>query len=299
MIPIVFSTDHNFVMPTGVTICSLLLSADNETYDIYILASPDVTEVDKKNLENQVKTISPESTISFIEMGESFNNSFEVRNISTACYYRMMIPWLIPNVDKIIYCDGDIIVHTPLTELFDIDLKDKYVAGNNSVTGKGWADIKKYLYGIGLDNKEYINSGVLVINSALQRKDNLKVKYEELSKKKFLYQDQDIINIVCKGKIRHFHFKYNLPPYYLGVHKEINNRYILHYAGDKPWRTFTYAWEEWWEVYKKSLFCDMKFYHDVSANIISPIGQLKNYKRKASIKFRIKLSKIFVNKFNF
>lgn len=43
LIPIVFAHDHAFVMPTGVTILSLLRSSSpDEHYDIYILAAPDV-----------------------------------------------------------------------------------------------------------------------------------------------------------------------------------------------------------------------------------------------------------------
>ncbi len=45
MIPIVFSTDHNYVMPTCVTIASLLQSCgEGERYAINVLVSEDVTE---------------------------------------------------------------------------------------------------------------------------------------------------------------------------------------------------------------------------------------------------------------
>lgn len=286
-------------MPTGVSICSLLLSAESESYHIYILAGPDLTDDDKNLLKRQVESLSPESKISFIDMGGRFSYGYEVRNISVACYYRLMIPWIIPNEDKIIYCDGDIIFHTSLRDLYDVDVENVYVAGAKTVVEGRWAELKKYFDRIGVDHKEYINSGVLVINSKLQREDCLNVKYNELTKQKYLYQDQDIINIVCKGRIGHVSYLFNLPPYFLGESPDIKDKYVLHYAGDKPWRTFTYAWDEWWEVYRKSHYCDMKFYHDVCARILSPKAQMKNWRRKASIKMRVQLSKLFANKLNF
>ena len=66
MIPIVFSTDHNYVMPAGVTILSLLENADGESYDIFILAAQDVNDNDKMLLRRQVETASPSSKISFL-----------------------------------------------------------------------------------------------------------------------------------------------------------------------------------------------------------------------------------------
>lgn len=293
MIPIVFSTDHNFVMPTGVTICSLLLNANNTIYDIYVMISPDVTDEDKEKLKRQVLEISSDSKISFVEMGNQFSDGYEVRGISTACYFRLMIPWLIPSVDKIIYCDVDVVIKTSLADLYDIDLEDKYVAGAERGKDGGWIEMRKYFNKLGIDYREYINSGVLVINSQLQRRDNLKKKYIELSKNKYLYQDQDIINIVCKGRISQFSYRYNFNPSLYGIDPNMDSKVLIHYFGDKPWRGFTYAWVQWWEIYRKSVFYDSKFYHEVSSKIISPTHQLKTMRRKSLEKAKQIISKLF------
>lgn len=290
MIPIVFSTDHNYVMPAGVTITSLLISAPEINYDIYILASPDVNEEDKAMLKEQVALVSPASRISFIEMGDKFEGGYEIREISTACYYRLMIPWLIPNVDKIIYADVDIIFKTSLKELFEIDLKENYVAGSYPNTSDGWKAMQKYFEKIGADYKAYINSGLLVINSKLQREQNLESRYNELAKNNYLYQDQDIINIVCKGRIAHFNRRFNLMPKYYGNDNKQSDC-VIHYVGDKPWKTFSYAWAEWWEVYKKSIFWDASFYRAISERILSPKEQLKSFRRKSFQKLKQILSK--------
>lgn len=292
MIPIVFSADHNFIMPAGVTICSLLLSRGSETYDIYLLVSSDVTSQDKDLIQRQVAALSSDSRLTFIDMGKSFDGGYEIRGISKACYYRLMIPWLIPDIDKIIYCDVDLIVNTPLSELFNVDLTDKYVAGSLPTTEDGWVRMKKYFDGLGLDYKEYINSGVLVINSALQREHGLDEAYRRLSQKKFHYQDQDIINIVCKGHIAHFDCRFNFKPSEIGVKKNVGSQIIIHYAGDKPWKGFCFAWDEWWAVYKKSVFWDAGFYHNVSADILNPIVQLNTLGRKSLQKIKQSFAKV-------
>ena len=75
------------------------------------------------------------------------------------------------------------------------------------------------------------------------------------------------------------------------VDKEFMDDLILHYTGDKPWRDFTYAWAEWWEVYNQSIFKDGMFYHNICSKLLSPKYQLKSIRRKAKEKckqFRFK-----------
>lgn len=54
MIPIVFSTDHNFIMPTGVAIFSMLECAIDTKLDIFILQSDSVTDNDRETLRSIV-----------------------------------------------------------------------------------------------------------------------------------------------------------------------------------------------------------------------------------------------------
>lgn len=248
-IPIVFSTDHNFVMPTCVTIHSLLTTADQDThFDIIVLINPDVTQGDKEILEKQVRLDSDGTKIRFIEIGDSFKNSFEIRDVSIATYSRLLIPWLLPEYDKVIYSDVDIIFKGDISEVYEIDMTGKLVAGYG---GEAWKRglIKKYLLKIGADPESYINAGFIVINSKLQREKDLEKKYLSLSKKKFLYQDQDIINLVCRGHVRLIPEIYNTKPkeVYNYSHGEVK---VIHYTGLKPWDYFTYSWCDWWECYK-------------------------------------------------
>ena len=277
MIPIVFSTDHNYVMPTGVTIASLLLYRGDVNYHIYILSAPDVNSADREMLSAQVSSLSSDSIIEFINMEYKFKNGFEVRGISKACYYRLMIPWLIPDVDKIIYCDVDITFLCSLKELYEIDLGDNLVAGSSPYK---WSGMKRYFQKIGLDHRHYINSGVLVINSRLQREIGLDKEYDRLSRKKFLYQDQDIINLACKRRIYYFDTRFNLLPQLFGKEERFSKDVVIHYAGDKPWKDFTYAWVPWWDAYNRSVFKDNNFNIEVSKNILDIKIQLRNILRR-------------------
>lgn len=278
MIPIVFSTDHNFVMPTAVTIHSLLKTKkEGIRYDINLLVNNDVTEEDKETLRKQVKADCVDSRINFIEVGDAFKDGFEIRDISTACYNRLMIPWLLPQYDKVIYSDVDIIFKNDISDVFNIDLKDNLLAGcGGEVWKKGL--IKKYLIKIGTNPEEYVNSGFLIINSKLNRESGLKKTYLELSQRHFLYQDQDILNIVCRGKISHIPSTYNMKP--VDVYDyPLEEVKAIHYIGLKPWDHFTYCWCDWWEMYRESVVFDSLRNKKVSTKILNWKTELRKKKK--------------------
>lgn len=285
-IPIVFSTDHNYVMQAGVCIFSLLTYADDACYDIFILVSKDVNEIDKDILRKQVVEF-PGHRISFVEHNGEFDKSFEVRSISTMAYYRLMIPWLIPQYDKIIYSDVDVIFHLSLKRLYETDIED-YVVGmvpavRLRLTKRGRVHCKH----VKLDINNYFNSGFLFINAKKQRELKLDEEYLKLSGERFTYQDQDIINTVCRGQIMSLSTKYCILPtlfdqfrrndpkihIYYGDNAD-NIRYIkgedciIHYAGPKPWVNYTYGYYFWWEMYRKSIFYDSRFDIDRQWDII-------------------------------
>lgn len=198
VVPVVFSSDHAYIMPTGVAILSMLEKSSDVECDIFILASSNVTDEDKDIL---VDIATPyRATLTFIQMEDSFSGAYEVRGITEACYYRLLIPWLIPQYDKILYCDGDIVFVDSISRLYAVDVDSYYVSGKKPYryNKKSFSD---YAPKLGIEPGEYINSGVLVINSENMRRNSLRASFELEAKKNYKFQDQDILNIVCKGKI--------------------------------------------------------------------------------------------------
>lgn len=267
-IPVVLSTDHNFIMPTGVCIKSMLDNAEGTTYSIYILCADSVTDSDKDVLRAIVK--GTDSDIDFLKMGSDLDNAHEVRGISTATYYRLKIPWLLPQYDKVLYIDGDIIVKHGLGELYDTEMDGCFVAG---VRTYGFSCNRKQIrHGLklGVRKGEYINAGVLLINSRLWREENVYETLKPHLESKYLFQDQDIINRVFNGRIKFLPLKYNVSWFFEGegrkrfvasgsvsdkeIEESNHDPVIIHYAGEKPWKTFTQRWWDWWDVYERSDF---------------------------------------------
>jgi len=289
-IPIVFCFDDNVLMPAGVCLTSLLKHSNPHTfYDIFILHDNDAkfpVSGYLEKLHEEYKNFN----ITYRSVNGAFQGAFEIRGITKACYYRLLIPEIIPEYSKIMYSDIDVIFRDDQSKIFlETDMEDFYMAGVSSPR----SDIDHYLTEvIKIESSKYIASGNLIFNSKKLLEDNIITKFKESAKKSWLYQDMDVINIVCKGKIKY------LPPSFClfvstwEILKDPNQKYYpkneaqyaskfgtIHYNGPKPWNTWSANFDIWWEYYRKSVFFDPEFYYDFYENKQHEYDMLPLWKR--------------------
>ena len=252
IIPIVFAFDNNLIMPACVCISSLLITAKEDTfYDIFILHSEKIDLY--KNYLNVIAKHFNNCRIQYRVVDNTFDNAFEIRGITISTYYRLMIPELIPEYKTIFYSDVDVIFREDLSELYmNTDMTGYYVAGVNSLSHLNPSTNKYYNEIIGIDSKNIIYAGNILMNSELLRSDNVISQFKKHVIKKYRFQDMDILNVVCQGKI-----KYLSPSFCLTTdiseyaskkretilkiwsNEEIENaleKGIVHYNGQKPWK---------------------------------------------------------------
>lgn len=295
-IPIAFAFDKNLVMPACVCISSLLMNAKKDTsYDIFILhpANQSMTQTDLVKLPEYYDNCK----LTFRPVGNEFDNAFEIRGITTPAYYRLLIPEIIPEYDKIIYSDVDVIFRRDLSDLYSIDLTGVHMAATYDVgmnLGKdGVAHINSTK---GLVLGKYIQSGFIMLNSSKLKNDGLVIRFKEEAKKQYKFQDQDILNVVCGKNLKVLPAEYNMTDYtfyYLNSGDElIKSGYVkeeeiseakqygtLHFNGHKPWKSYSINFDIWWEYYRKSPFFDEKFYFDFFYRKINDYDLLPLWKR--------------------
>lgn len=275
-VPVVLAADNGYAYPMIITIASILQCArPNTTYTFYLLISEDFTEKNKSMIA-RICEINAKCNYHFIEMHDAYNDAnLSIEHITKATYYRLKLPSLLPDVGKCIYLDVDIIVKNDLSALYRTCIDDKYIAGVRAL-GYLQSDkkIESKLQELGIESLEqYVNAGVLLMNLAKMRRDNLEEKFENLLERNFASQDQDILNVTCYGRIRLIHFKFNAmtkyPLYSDNAYKNTTylqkwieqsewdnarkNPAIIHYADKKkPWNDLStlYA-KEWWECVNK------------------------------------------------
>ena len=213
IVPIVFAFDNNLVFPACVCLSSLMMNAKDTTfYDIFILY-PASDGLERKEID-RVQEFYSNCRIQYIAVDDTFAGAYEIRGITTPAYYRLLIPELIPQYDKILYSDVDVLFRRDLSELLEKGLDKDYLAAVYD-----WSVVidesgRKYAQNeLHLSSNEYIQSGFLLINAKQMRKDGLVERFKEEARKKYKFQDQDILNVVCGAHKMILPFWWNMTNY--------------------------------------------------------------------------------------
>lgn len=119
---------------------------------------------------------------------------------------KYLIPDIVPNLNKAIILDVDIIVCQDLQELWDENITDYLVGACEDV----WLEIMdNHKQEVGLD--WYFNSGVMIYNLEKMREHNTLDKLLEITKcLKSLYLDQDGQNLTFHDSVKHLPLKWNV-----------------------------------------------------------------------------------------
>jgi len=262
IIPIFYAVDDDFAKYAAVSIQSLTDNADkSRKYHIYVLNSG-ISEENKtalKKYENEVFSISFPDVTSWLD---SVNDKLPVRDYYTkTTYYRLFIPDMYPEYEKAVYIDSDTVVVGDISELYDHDLRDNYVAAAHEqvmLQEKVYGDyVEKVL---GIDRNTYFNAGVLVLNCHAFREKHLLVRFIELlSEYNFVVtQDEDYLNIICKDRVLWVNSAWNAEVFGT-LPCEENEMKIIHYIMvSKPWHYVDCRLGNYfWEYTSKTSFADL------------------------------------------
>ena len=227
------SCDDNYSKYAGVLITSILYNAaEDDKLSIYILDGGISQE--KKEQILSLKSIK-DCNINFIQINpELFSQYAKVKThnyISIATYYRLKLAQLLPDIDKIIYLDCDMVVNTSLKKLFNADLHENPIAGVLDARVK---HKKKW------KNSGYINAGMILFDLKKIREgqiENIFYEYTKANIRLIKTGDQDIINFSLKNKIEILPDTWNVQVSGFASRTSFEkNPSIIHYIGsDKPW----------------------------------------------------------------
>lgn len=251
-IDIVACTDDGFVMPTGVMIYSACMNNQDAELTFHVLIDR-VSSANKEKLQEVIKPF-PGMSIVFYDV-EKLDKSVipkldKTDYVTIAAYYRLFLTDFLPStIQKIIYLDGDIIVRHSLLPIWNTDVDGYAIAAAPTVTTDLTDCYKRLEYSQELG---YFNSGVLLINLAYWRENNLTASYIDYMIKypeRCVHYDQDVLNYMLRLCKKDLPLKYNVVANFLYQEKEsvgekyvdqlddaIHDPAILHFTVGKPWK---------------------------------------------------------------
>lgn len=252
-INIAFCINDGYTPQLAVVLTSIM---KNTTRNVvaYVLSS-DMSDASKQKL-NKLNLFFKKLTINFIAVSDAKLRTLPrtIDYISVETYYRYLIPELLPELDKVLYLDADIIVRGDIAPLYDFDISVYYIAGANDL----YVHDTKYKRKIGFaQNELYVNAGVLLMNLRKMRAEKMaQTLIQETTKLagKIQYQDQDVLNIVCRGHVAEFDSIYNYTSHNIYDERaKLNSAVIIHYTGPKkPWlKDKRHPMKKFWTKYAK------------------------------------------------
>ncbi len=248
-IHIVLSSSDSFMPYCATAMASILCNLSKDYIPHFYILSYDVTAISKKKLSKLSKIRN--CTIEFPKFDEKMLDMFDgIRippHVMKMTYARILIPHILPHVNRAIFVDSDMVVKADLSELYNLDIGDNVFA---AAEDWNWKNLSKRLWGV---QEYYFNAGLLLINVAKLRQINyLNVikKHIEVNKSNYFICDQDVINDSFRWRIQRISISWN---FYHSVYNRVygslytpenqrefikiqKNPNVIHYVGpNKPW----------------------------------------------------------------
>lgn len=209
---ICLAMDDNYVPLASVAIESIL-SNNKEAKEIeFFILDSGITEKNKDVLRKQIqkanRKINFYNVSTELKVIEDSGANSQGQYNSYACYARFFIIDKLPQyVDKILYVDCDTCMCDSVDELFEIDLENNILGAVLDILPNFHKKCIKFN-----DRDKYFNTGVLLFNCQIWKDEKILNKIKDIlmsEKNTYSFHDQDIINIVCKNRIK------ILPPRYM------------------------------------------------------------------------------------
>ena len=206
-----FTVTDNYAQHLAATMASILsnTSKDNEL-NFFVLNEGDITSETKRRI-NQLSNIR-EFNIKYVTVKrEDFSEYSPGVHMSTN--YRLKVASLIPEVDKILFLDVDLIVLDDIANLWNTDISGVYAAVVKDVFSITNRD---YMNNLGIRHEFYFNSGVMLLNLAKMRDDKIPEKLLEFRMTHDqVFMDQDAFNAVIGNNVLYLPWWYNFLNCYL------------------------------------------------------------------------------------
>lgn len=200
---ILYCGDSNIEDGLIISILSII-KYDKCPLNIYVLSmdyndKKSVSSKTIKKLDKLLKDTNKKSSIKLIDVLALFLADTPTSNLNTLftpyCMLRLYADLLDDLPDKILYLDNDVVACKSIKEFYNIDNTKYEIAGARDFYGK-------YFYSKNRIKKDYLNSGVLLLNLKLIKQSGSFKKCRKMCQnRKMLLPDQAALNKFCKPKL--------------------------------------------------------------------------------------------------
>lgn len=253
-IPVFFAVDNGYCPFLAVAIQSLIdnSSADNR-YLIKILN----TDISNENKRRIAKYERDNVDIEFVDLNyyiQKVKDKLYTRDYySKTTYFRLFLPNLYPQYDKVLYLDSDIVILDDIAKLYNIEPgTDLVAAAPDDIIqfNEVFQVYAEKVVGVA-DYRRYFNAGVLLMNLHEMRRFRFQEKFiYSLDRITFaVAQDQDYLNRLCKGRVKLIERTWNRMPIEDSKIRTEDVKLVHYNLAFKPWHFEDILYKEFFWLY--------------------------------------------------
>ena len=199
--------------------------------------------------------------ISLAKELDKIQDMFHLRDYySKETYYRIFIPNLFPQYNKVLYLDCDITVLADVSLLYNTSIHGYYVGAATEEVMQTFEVFGNYVeQADGINRKDYFNAGILLINCRRWRNNLIAERFVDLlNRYKFrVVQDEDYLNVLCKGNVKKINLGWNKTSYKNEAFDDKDLKIIHWKINWRPWKYKNVLYEEYfWKYAEKTDFYD-------------------------------------------
>lgn len=241
---IAFNVNDAYFRQAAVAIISVLENNKNKNFTFHIF-----TDAYEQESAGKLKLIAEKYNIKLciyaIDMNILAGFHIKVKRFSRVTYLRLIMPKILKDINYFLYMDADMVCLGDLWQLNDIDFKGKAFAAVSDLP-EAVEYRTKFLK---LKNDKYFNDGMMFVNVHNWNRLQITEKaftFKGADPKRFLGQNQDILNLVMDGDIIFLDKKFNV----MQESTDVKDCVIYHFFGRfKPWEMELNKYDALWRKY--------------------------------------------------
>ena len=206
LIHVSYSLDEQLIYPTLISMLSGLDNCNKDNMIIYHLLLSHNFNITKFIIFESLKE-KYEVKIYYYIIPNIFGSLGKWTEGTDCVYYKILLPFIFPDYERMIYLDGDTLIRKDIFEMYNYPFNDNYILGYPFYTGYV---MKKH----GIEKpSHYINGGCLLFNIKKMREDHKDIDLLSLTIKnnsKWGFREQDSINYLFVNNSGFLPLKYGI-----------------------------------------------------------------------------------------
>ncbi len=227
-----------------------------------VVLQTDISAENRQKIASAVEKFT-DLDLRYLDMTNFLQNS-HVRaagNVPVQTYFRLLLPYALPEWDKAVFLDSDLIIQKDVGILYDQPMEGARLLAAHDADGTAqfngslpWMrDYGKKVLHM-QDQTQYFQAGVLVMDLAALRRSCTLETVVRLAEKQYIYCDQDVLNQLHENFVHYLDMRWNVmmdcgggrkkdvlafaPPAHAQAYLAAReDPWIIHFAGEpKPWQ---------------------------------------------------------------